>query len=289
MRGPATSAELKAGERGASGQPAIEPKTVYVGCAGWSIPREYAVSFASDGTHLQRYARTFNCCEINSSFYRPHRYDTWERWARSVPESFRFSAKLPRAITHDSQLNCTPDDLTAFLQQVRCVGEKLGVLLVQLPPSCVFEFRVAKRFFMLFRAQHAGDIALEARHASWFEPQPEALLREFRIAGVAADPACVPAAGRPTGFDQIAYFRLHGSPRRYYSSYSGEFLKVAARQIVDLPRKARIWCIFDNTAAGFATSNALQLREEICQEPLCYRYPGNATGPQVGVTAVCHQ
>lgn len=238
-------------------------RIVHIGCAGWNIPRQSVAHFELEGTHLQRYSRTFNCCEINSSFYRPHKNSTWERWAASVPEDFRFSVKVPRTITHEAKLKCEPEDLTGFLTQVGFMGQKLGVLLVQLPPSCVFDYTIAKRFFALLRAQHAGDVALEARHGSWFDPKADDLLKEFRIAGVAADPSCVPAAGRPTGFEELVYFRLHGSPRRYYSSYSGEFLKAIARQIADLAGEARVWCIFDNTAAGFATSNALELNEEL--------------------------
>jgi uncharacterized protein YecE (DUF72 family) len=156
-----------------------------------------------------------------------------------------------------------PWDLTAFLKQVRFLGQKLGVLLVQLPPSCVFNYLIAKRFFVLFRELHDGDVVLEARHITWFDARADDLLEQFRIAGVAADPACVPVAGEPTGYGQVAYFRLHGSPRRYYSSYSGEFLNAMATQLADAARRARVWCIFDNTAGGFAIPNALQLNKEI--------------------------
>ncbi len=238
---------------------------IYVGCAGWNIPRQNVAHFESEGTHLERYSRTFNCCEINSSFYRPHKYSTWERWSASVPEEFCFSVKVPRTITHDARLECGPDELAAFLKQVSFLGPKLGPLLVQLPPRCVFDGVIAKRFFGLLREQHAGDVVLEARHATWFHPTAEDLLRQFGIAGVAADPACVPVAAEPTGFGQLVYFRLHGSPRRYFSDYSPEFLKAMAARIINLAEGARVWCVFDNTAAGFATSNAFQLNKEISE------------------------
>jgi uncharacterized protein YecE (DUF72 family) len=234
---------------------------IHIGCAGWNIPRQSAAHFESAGTHLERYSRTFNCCEINSSFYRPHKYSTWERWSASVPKDFRFSVKIPRTITHEVELKCKPEDLTAFLKPVRFLGQKLGALLVQLPPRCVFDYLIAKRFFVLLRELHDGDVVLEARHETWFDARADDLLKRFSIAGVAADPACVPVAGQPTGYEQMAYFRLHGSPRRYYSAYSRKFLDAMATQLADLARRARVWCIFDNTAAGFATSNALQLNE----------------------------
>jgi uncharacterized protein YecE (DUF72 family) len=236
---------------------------IHIGCAGWNIPRQSSAHFEMDGSHLERYSRTFNCCEINSSFYRPHKISSWERWSASVPKDFRFSVKVPRTITHEVELKCSLGDLTAFLNQVRFLGQKLGVLLVQLPPRCVFDYLIAKRFFVLFRELHDGDVVLEARHITWFDARADDLLKQFSIAGVASDPACVPVAGQPTGYGQLAYFRLHGSPRRYYSSYSHEFLDAMAIQLAALASGARVWCIFDNTAAGFATSNALQLNEEI--------------------------
>lgn len=239
---------------------------VHIGCAGWNIPRQGVAHFELEGTHLERYSRTFNCCEINSSFYRPHKRSTWERWSASVPKNFRFSVKVPRTITHEVELKCEPGDLTAFLKQVRFMGQKLGVLLVQLPPRCVFDYTIAKRFFGLLRQLHDGDVVLEARHPTWFDAKADDLLQQFSVSGVAADPACVPLAGQPSGHGEVVYFRLHGSPQRYYSSYSGEFLEAMANQLADLARRARVWCIFDNTAAGFATSNALQLNEEIAKD-----------------------
>jgi uncharacterized protein YecE (DUF72 family) len=238
---------------------------IRVGCAGWKIPRGDLARFASGATHLERYSRTFNCCEINSSFYRPHKYATWKRWAEVVPKDFRFSAKLPRTITHDVQLKCGPEELSAFLQQVRFMGDKLGAILIQLPPRGVFDHTIARRFFSLLREQHAGDVVLEARHSTWFDSKADDLLKKFRIAGVAADPACVPDASQPAGFGEVVYFRLHGSPKRYYSPYSGGFLKAKARQLASLAKEVRIWCIFDNTAAGFATHNALQLMEDLAE------------------------
>src|SRR5688572_31907905 len=102
---------------------------IYVGCAGWRIPIPMGDAFPGDGTHLERVSRLFNAVEINSSFYKPHRDATWARWAASVPPAFRFSVKVPRAITHDSALNDL-DATRSFLASVSHLGEKLGALLV---------------------------------------------------------------------------------------------------------------------------------------------------------------
>jgi len=75
-----------------------------VGCAGWALTKANQAAFPAEGTHLQRYAGRLNAVEINSSFYRPHRLATYEQWAASVPATFRFAVKLPKAITHDQRL-----------------------------------------------------------------------------------------------------------------------------------------------------------------------------------------
>jgi uncharacterized protein YecE (DUF72 family) len=148
---------------------------VRVGCAGWNIPRSAAEHFASGRSHLQRYSHSLNCCEINSSFYRPHKPSTWERWAESVPTGFRFSVKAPKAITHEASLSCGRDDLSAFLRQIDYLGDKLGPILIQLPPKRWFDPAVAKRFFSSLREQHSGDEVLEPHHSTWFEQSSDDL------------------------------------------------------------------------------------------------------------------
>lgn len=238
---------------------------VRVGCAGWSIPRLVVAHFASEGTHLERYAHQFNACEINSSFYRPHRKETWERWARSVPSGFRFSVKAPKTITHEAKLNCTTEVLAAFFEQTKLLGDKLGPVLIQLPPSLTFDESRAREFLSMLRGLFGGDVVWEPRHASWFEERSENVLKEFRISRVAADPACVPASQLPGGLASPVYFRLHGSPRQYFSAYSGEYLDTLAAQLANLAAGVQAWCIFDNTASGAATQNALELAAKLSE------------------------
>ena len=108
--------------------------SIHVGCAGWSIPRQYAEHFPEWGTHLERYAQRFPAVEINSSFYRPHRPATYARWAASVPASFQFAVKVPREISHMRRLRDVADPLERFLSEVEALGTALGPVLVQLPP-----------------------------------------------------------------------------------------------------------------------------------------------------------
>ena len=236
-----------------------------VGCAGWNIPRESAGSFPAEGSHLVRYSRVFNCVEINSSFYREHKLSTWERWREAVPDGFQFAVKAPRAITHDAKLKGSNESLSKFLQQVTVLREKLGPILFQLPPSLEFEPNTAVDFLDMLRQSFSGDVVWEPRHKSWFKDDATSTLSRFGVARAAADPACVSSAAHPGAAREVVYFRLHGSPRRYYSAYDESFLQTLAEKLLALGATAKIWCVFDNTASGAATQNALELALKLDQ------------------------
>ena len=238
-----------------------------VGTAGWSLPREVQGSFPGEGSHLERYARRFTACEINSSFHRPHRAAIWQRWAQSVPPSFRFCAKFPKAITHEKRLAGCAADIEAFLEQALPLGSKLDCLLVQLPPSLAFDERTASGFLQALRSLWSRGVAWEPRHESWFAPAASALLAGQRVARVRADPVRFAAAAAPGGWPQLVYVRLHGSPRMYYSAYEEPVIDALAHRIAMEVRAAHtVWCMFDNTAAGAAAHNALALEAALARE-----------------------
>ena len=237
---------------------------LFVGTAGWSLPRADQAHFPGTGTHLERYARVLVGAEINASFYRPLRPELYAKWAEGVPTDFRFAVKIPKAITHEARLLDCEEPLARFLDEVEGLGGKLGSLLVQLPPSLEYDASLAGAFLSVLRALHDGPVALEPRHRTWFTREAAALMREFDVARVAADPARVPAAANPGGAPGTAYFRLHGSPRIYWSRYDAAYLDALAERVRrSLRRAAQVWCIFDNTASGSAMPNALELLERL--------------------------
>ena len=229
--------------------------TVRIGTAGWSIPRQVADEFPAEGTALERHAARFDAAEINSSFYRSHRASTWERWRDSVGDDFRFSVKLPKAITHGAKLvDCEPL-IDTFVAEVAALGDKLGALLVQLPPKLDYDKGVADRFFTALHARTSTPVACEPRHPSWFTPEADGHLAALEIARVAADPARCDGADRPGGWRGLSYWRLHGSPVMYRSSYADRIGQYASA----LKAEQNAWCIFDNTASSAATADALAL------------------------------
>lgn len=258
---------------------------IRVGTAGWSLPTDWQARFPDGETHLHAYARVLGAVEINRTFRETPRPSTFQRWAGSVPDGFRFSVKMPRRITHDLRLEDAGEPLDGFLEPVGELGDRLGPLLIQLPPSLAFDPETAADFLETLRDRRRGPDVLEARHESWFTEEASRLLAEHRVARVAADPPRAEADGRPGGWEALAYFRLHGRPRTYYSAYreggpshaddpgtDGEGVPAGLDPWLERLRTAAehadsVWCIFDNTAAGEGTGDALAMTERLGEAP----------------------
>lgn len=236
---------------------------IRIGCAGWSLSANVAAHCPGQGSHLERYARVFSTVEINSSFYRPHQAKTYARWAHSVPDAFRFSVKLPRTISHECRLRDAEPALRAFLHEVGHLGEKLGCLLLQLPPSLGFDRAVVQDFFALLAGLATVPVVCEPRHDAWFSAEAAQTMQAADVACVRADPPPV-AGGEPNDDPARLYLRLHGSPQVYYSAYEDVFLDaLAARIRAAQQSQIPVWCVFDNTARGAAIPNALTLMRKL--------------------------
>ena len=150
---------------------------IRIGCTGWSIPATSGAAFPGTGGHLERYAQRFGAVEISSSFYRHHLARTYARWAATVPPAFRFAVKLPRTVTHDARLGAAGfPDLDRFLSEVAHLGDRLGPLLIQLPPSLPFDADRVAAFCAALAARTAAAAVCEPRHPSWFTGAADALL-----------------------------------------------------------------------------------------------------------------
>lgn len=238
----------------------------YVGTAGWSIPKEARSIFFPDGTvkpnHLKAYAQRFIGVEINSSFYREHQASTYLKWAQSTPEEFRFSIKLSKRFTHVQKLKIDGTDLKTVLDDIMNLGEKLGTILIQLPPGLGFDPEISEEFFTTLRELYAGPVVFEPRNQAWTMRDAIRLLEDYQIARVIADPDPIAVATPPVRSAHIAYVRLHGSPKIYYSNYSEDSLQAWTSEFLTAADgKSAAWCIFDNTAMGYATINALDFKK----------------------------
>jgi uncharacterized protein YecE (DUF72 family) len=232
-------------------------RRVRVGLAGWNNPPAKRDERPVDETHLGFYSERFSCVEINSSFYRPHQSSTYARWRDETPAAFRFAVKMPRSITHESQLKRCADEIARFYADIAQLRAKLRVVLVQLPPNLEYNVRTVRAFFARAAPARGTRVVCEPRHSSWFTDSADKVLRGLGVSRVAADPARFATADVPGGATKFAYFRWHGTPHLYYSTYSNARLVAFVDAVIDA-RAAETWCIFDNTARYAAWDDALR-------------------------------
>lgn len=233
-----------------------ENNNIYrIGCAGWNLPRELREASIS---YLERYSQLYNCVEINSSFYRHHQPKTYKRWKETVPDDFKFAVKIPKSVTHEAkEIEST---IPKFLEETAELEHKLGPLLAQFPPGARFKIEEVSKLFSIMRSSFNGTIVCEPRHASWFEIDAFKTMADYDVLLVGADPLPVQAA--PNVLDsKLHYLRLHGSPRIYYSNYNSEF--ISSLELILREASEETWAIFDNTAAGFAYQNAVELSHRL--------------------------
>ena len=189
---------------------------VRVGLSGWTYA-EWRGDFYPDGLPAAdrlRYASArFEVLEINASFYRTLRASTYAGFVDKSRPGTRFAVKAPKHVTHERRLADADEGVETFLRSgLLGMGEALGPILWQLPPSLRFDAGLVGRFLDRLPAQRDGvrlRHALEPRHRSWADPAAADLLRAHDVAFVTSD-----LAGRYPMFEQVTselvYVRLHG-------------------------------------------------------------------------------
>ncbi len=204
------------------------------------------------------YAREFSTVEINSTFYHLPKETTIDRWRELSPPGFTFAVKGSRYITHRLKLADAGEPLELFYSRVGGLGNKLGVILFQMPPSLRRDDERLRKFLGMLDAKRRH--AIEFRHGSWFDDGVYELLGRFGAAFCCqSHPRLPETVVRTAGF---VYVRFHGVPRLYASDYSKRELSRWARAIREAAgEKAPIYCYFNNDAEGHAVANARTLRE----------------------------
>ncbi|NOX37093.1 MAG: DUF72 domain-containing protein [Calditrichaeota bacterium] len=250
-------------------------KRIWIGTSGWSykhwIGRFYP-SHLKPSEFLEYYVQHFDCTELNASFYRLPKPAMVEGWLTRTPPHFRLCPKLSRLITHQKKLVAVEEALASFFEVFSILKEKLGPILIQLPPSMRFDASRAQPFFQLLRERYQNyQFALEVRHDSWFDSAALNLLREYRIAFVIAH-----SGGRfpylETVTGDLVYLRFHGPGRLYASDYPDEMLETYAQKMVDWAQQGlEVWAFFNNDVEGYAVKNAKTLQS------LVQRYQQSAT------------
>ncbi|HQI00181.1 MAG TPA: DUF72 domain-containing protein [Deltaproteobacteria bacterium] len=231
----------------------------YIGTSGWNYDH-WRETFYPDALPKSRwlefYSRIFTTIEVNATFYRQISETTFERWRESTPQGFIWAVKANRFITHIKKLKGVEGPLEKFFSQAGMLGEKLGPILFQLPPSLRFDRGTLEAFLSLLPG--GNRYSIEARHESWASDDALSILRDNNIAWCISD-----TAGRFPYLEAITadftYMRLHGSKKLYASLYTEEELTIWAEKIESWGIDGYVY--FDNDFMGYAPRNALRLRE----------------------------
>jgi uncharacterized protein YecE (DUF72 family) len=237
------------------------PDAVFVGTSGWNYPG-WRGAFYGDCPQrrwLSFLAQRLDAVEINATFYRLQRRETFARWAAETPPQFRFALKAHRYLTHVRRLDDPLPAIRIERERAAGLGDKLAAVLWQLPASAHRDLARLERFARALRRWRRAPHAIEFRHPSWFDDEVAACLRAHDIAVCQSDAADWPLWDAVTA--PLVYVRLHGHPLTYASGYSERALRRWAARVHEwLGQGRQVHVYFDNDALGRAPLDALRLR-----------------------------
>lgn len=213
------------------------------------FPEDY-----KDKNRLQYYASLFNSIEINSTFYKLPKPLTVRNWADSVPDHFRFTFKISKAISHAPGLKFNSEDVYRFMEVLENIGAKKGGLLLQFPPSLTIDkIEQLQNLLMVFNEFSktlTWTLALEFRNKTWYTPEVHKVLQRYNAILIRHDLKGVESIELKFDSD-IEYLRFHGPHETYRGSYTDDFLKKIS---VDLKKyqleKKTVYVYFNNTMGG---------------------------------------
>lgn len=233
---------------------------VHIGCSGFSYPHWQGPFYPEGLTRrrwLAHYCSIFASVELNVTFYRLLKPDTFDRWREETPSGFAFSVKGSRFITHVKRLAEPEAPLERFFSGVSHLGEKLAAILWQFPPGLACDTERLARFLEALQPYPVRN-ALEFRHDSWLREEVLEVCRARNASLCMADwPPFI--ATTPLTADFV-YIRRHGQEGRYSSCYSPAELEADARRIRAYLATGRdVHIYFNNDYHGYAPRNALEL------------------------------
>lgn len=236
-----------------------------IGTSGVVIPGNKQ-SFPAEFQHNSRlnyYASLFNTLEVNSTFYKLHKASTFEKWSLDVPETFRFTIKLWKEITHVKQLNFKPEDIDTFFNTANHIGDKKGCLLIQFPAgiTAAYSNQVEQVLQRLHQPDHENKWckAIEFRSATWYSAETCRLLDKYHASMVLHDMPKSKNSEVNKGA-KFVYFRYHGPTGDYRGSYSTEFLEEQASMILSFLNSGKDVYVYFNNTIGNAFENAMSLK-----------------------------
>jgi len=235
-------------------------RQIHIGTSGWSYKHwkgPFYPGHLADERMLAYYAGHFRTTEINTSFYHLPARETLKLWHESTPADFLFSVKASRYITHMKKLKDPGQSVSAFLQRIRILGDKLGPILFQLPPRWRFNKERLAAFLDALSAEFS--YAFEFRDRSWLNEETRELLSRYGAAFCIYELDGFLSPKEITS--NLVYVRLHGPGGPYRGSYNDECLTGWAGDFARWTAQGHaVFCYFDNDERGYAARNAMRLR-----------------------------
>lgn len=241
----------------------------WVGTSGWSYDHWTNVLYPEGlpaVRRLERYVQEFATVELNASFYRWPPPRTFASWRRRLPPGFQMSVKAPRGLTHARRLYGPEQWVDRILAGMEQLGDRRGVLLVQLPPAMPRDD--VRLDYFLSRLGGAVPVAVELRHPSWQVEDVFELLSAHAAGYVVMSGAKLPCILRATA--PLVYVRLHGPDHGYLyaGSYSDADLGWWAGRFGEWAAQGRdVYAYFNNDGGGNAVRNAWHLQHLLGGRP----------------------
>jgi uncharacterized protein YecE (DUF72 family) len=240
----------------------MQNHVIHIGTSGWSY-KHWLGTFYPQGTKAKEqfpyYIKYFNTVEINNTFYRLPKKETFQNWKNEVPDDFIYVIKASRYITHMKKLHDPEKSTAVFLEHAAILGKNLGAILFQLPPSMKADAKILSEF--LDQLPTTTRYVFEFRNSSWYQKGIYDLLQKHNCA------FCIYELDRHLSPIEITadfvYLRLHGPGKKYQGDYDDKTLSGWARLCEKWLKTKDVFVYFDNDEKGYAAFNAIRLKELI--------------------------
>ncbi len=237
---------------------------IRIGTSGWTYVHWKGILYPADIAQkrwFEYYTGFFDTVELNATFYRLFPEKTFLGWKEKAPENFRFALKLWRWITHRKRLVNVSEDVAVFCRRAEALGDRLGPILIQLPPGLRWSEEVSSGFLKVLPSSF--DWVFEVRNSTWLNATFFELLQDHNAALAYADHPFVEMEA-DVAFGPVIYLRFHGAGQVYAGNYPDEQLRWWAKRIRKWAEHDKdVWVYFNNDLEGHAVRNALDLKKFI--------------------------
>jgi uncharacterized protein YecE (DUF72 family) len=238
----------------------------HIGCSGFHYREWKGIFYPLDIPQkkwFEYYSSKFDTLELNVTFYRFPQVKFLQTWYHSSPAAFRFSVKAPRLITHFKTFRECERLLNDFYTTSQeGLKDKLGAVLFQLPPQ--FQYTDERLELIIRNLRRDIKNVVEFRHASWWQKKVYMRFKKEEINFSGISHPILPDDAIVTG--QTAYYRFHGAPKLYYSSYKKAMLKKIADSLASNKAIKEAFIYFNNTATIAAIENAVWLKKYLTKD-----------------------